>query len=247
MLSLQEDIGVLNFKLNLLQDRIEVIETKISKYECDNDTCQKQGKSDTHHLETSSPMSIRSLTPKSSPESLSPSPLPPSIFKSDDCATATVAKSDPKYKAENIGMSYPPPSFFPTMPYGYYPHCYPQWPHDTQVAAAHNQSQFPIVKNCQETVDYSPTHLLSVRARSRSRGNFAVLLMKEAYSESERLRCNVKGVKNKEALSPKRLNKIKDATLSSYPVSQKETKDDALSECVKAIDSCNRSFRLARK
>ena len=43
-------------------------------------------------------------------------------------------------------------------------------------------------------------------------------------------------------LSPKRMMKIKDASLETYPLSHNETEKKAWSKCVKAMDACNRTL-----
>ena len=91
--------------------------------------------------------------------------------------------------------------------------------------------------------DYSPGFLVSTRAVSCSRGNFAANLNRTWFSVEERLTSNVRGKNKKKQLSPQRMRRIYDATFQMYPMSSKENEKDAWAECIKAIDSSNRQLK----
>ena len=91
--------------------------------------------------------------------------------------------------------------------------------------------------------NYSPGFLVSTRAVSCSRGNFAANLNRTWFSMEERLISNVRGKNKKKQLSPQRMRRIYDATFQMYPMSSKENEKDTWAECIKAIDSSNRQLK----
>lgn len=82
-------------------------------------------------------------------------------------------------------------------------------------------------------------------AISKSRGNFAALLVQQLYNRQERISSNVMGTRGKRQLSPRRMIVVKRVTFKMYP-SANEKEEDLIwkKECVKAIDSKNRKIRV---
>ena len=101
-----------------------------------------------------------------------------------------------------------------------------------------------VKKSCN---DYSPHRLVTLRAQSCSRGNFATNLMRELYTEQERLVSNVRGKNSKKKFSPNRMDKIRAASFDMFPLRHKEKEKEAWAECIKAIDGCNRTLRIKRE
>ncbi len=54
---------------------------------------------------------------------------------------------------------------------------------------------------------------------------------------------NVRGKNGKRQFSPNRINKIRAAVVKSFPLTAKENEKQVWSECIKAIDGCNRTLR----
>ena len=94
-------------------------------------------------------------------------------------------------------------------------------------------------------IEYSPSFLVTTRATSCSRGNFAANLNRQWFNEEERKMSNVRGKNGKRKLSPRKIQKIYQAVFQMYPCSHKESEKGAWAECIKAIDEANR--RLNRK
>ena len=120
----------------------------------------------------------------------------------------------------------------------------PYWNTTADTAYAHHgqsMTSTPVAVTSTSNA-FSPSYLTMIRAQSCSRGNFATHLMKESFTEVERLNSNVRGTHNKQKLSPTRLIKIKDASFDAYPLKLNESDKKAWAECVKAIDACNRTL-----
>jgi hypothetical protein len=82
-------------------------------------------------------------------------------------------------------------------------------------------------------------------AISKSRGNFAALLVQQLYNKQERITSNVMGTRGKRQLSPRRMIVVKRITFKMYPsTNEKEEELIWKKECVKAIDSKNRKIRI---
>ena len=80
---------------------------------------------------------------------------------------------------------------------------------------------------------------------SKSRGNFAALLVQQLYARHERITSNVMGTRGKRQLSPRRMNVVRRLSFQMYPpASSKEEDTIWKKECVKAIDSKNRKVRI---
>ena len=94
---------------------------------------------------------------------------------------------------------------------------------------------------------FDTSYLMKIRAQSCSRGNFATNLMKKCYSDDERVTSNVRGSHQKHKLSPKRMLKIKNAVFEIYPLTQRETEKEAWADCVRAIDTSNRTLSRKKK
>jgi mevalonate pyrophosphate decarboxylase len=76
---------------------------------------------------------------------------------------------------------------------------------------------------------------------SKSRGNFAALLVQQMYGRQDRIQSNVMGTRGKRQLSPKRMQIVKNLAFKMYPAeNEKELELFWKKECVKAIDSKNR-------
>ena len=161
----------------------------------------------------------RSLPLFSTPSDLpdSPPPLPPPIIPSISIPVPT-----------------PPPVFNGT----------------TSPLQALNPATTPVLPNptCNylPSYDCSPGFLVQTRAMSCSRGNFAANLNRSWFSIEERKTSNVRGKNNKKKLSPKRIQNIYEAVFQMYPCTQKEIKE-CWSECIKAIDVCNRQLHRKGK
>jgi hypothetical protein len=78
-------------------------------------------------------------------------------------------------------------------------------------------------------------------AVSKSRGNFAALLVQQMYARHERIMSNVMGTRGKRQLSPNRMLVVKTLAFQMYPPAH-EREEEMIwkKECVKAIDSKNR-------
>ena len=84
--------------------------------------------------------------------------------------------------------------------------------------------------------------LSSLRASSCSRENFASKLVKELYTNDDRLTCNVRGVLGKETFDEKKVTYIQDLTFKNYPCALAERRA-AWGKCIKAIiDSASRAL-----
>lgn len=80
-----------------------------------------------------------------------------------------------------------------------------------------------------------------MKTEACSRRNFAAKLVKHAFTEEERRKCNCRGKRGKDRLDPNRLNVIKALTYYHYPLKQGCDEDENwLNECVKAIDEVYR-------
>ena len=88
--------------------------------------------------------------------------------------------------------------------------------------------------------------LAPLQARSCSRENLALNLVKELFSEEDRISSNVRGKYGKKQLDKKKLAYIKDVTFQSYPSPTSDVKQ-AWSKCIKAIDSTSRAFNRSKK
>lgn len=94
---------------------------------------------------------------------------------------------------------------------------------------------------------FTPSFLASIRARSCSRQNFAVNLVRSLVTVNERKVSNVAGVLGKKKLDPKRIVRIKEATFQTYPLEAGETIVGAWALCIKSIDeSCRRLNRIPK-
>jgi len=94
---------------------------------------------------------------------------------------------------------------------------------------------------------FTPSFLASIRARSCSRQNFAVNLVRSLFTVNERKVSNVAGVLGKKKLDPKRIVRIKEATFQTYPLEAGETIVGAWALCIKSIDeSCRRLNRIPK-
>ena len=83
--------------------------------------------------------------------------------------------------------------------------------------------------------------LSSLRASSCSRENFASKLVKELYTNDDRLTCNVRGVLGKEKFDEKKMTYIQDLTFKNYPCALVERRA-AWGKCIEAIDSASRAM-----
>ena len=82
-------------------------------------------------------------------------------------------------------------------------------------------------------------------AVSKSRGNFAALLVQQMYARHERIMSNVMGTRGKRQLSPSRMLVVKTLAFQMYPPpNEREEEMIWKKECVKAIDSKNRKVRI---
>ncbi len=89
------------------------------------------------------------------------------------------------------------------------------------------------------------TDVKRIFAVSKSRGNFAALLVQQMYGRHERIMSNVMGTRGKRQLSPRRMIVVKRLAFKMYPPpSEREEEIIWKKECVKAIDSKNRKDRL---
>ena len=91
--------------------------------------------------------------------------------------------------------------------------------------------------------DYTSSFLVSTRALSCSRGNFAANLNRAWFSTDERKSSNVRGKNNKRKLSPNRVQRIYNAVFHMFPITQRENEQDSWKECVRAIDVANRQLK----
>lgn len=83
-------------------------------------------------------------------------------------------------------------------------------------------------------------------AVSKSRGNFAALLVQQLYARHERIISNVMGTRGKRQLSPRRMAVVKRLSFNMYPPpNEREEELIWKKECVKAIDSKNRKVRIS--
>ena len=93
--------------------------------------------------------------------------------------------------------------------------------------------------------DLEAAKLSSLRATSCSRENFASKLVKELYTNDDRLTCNVRGVAGKDKFDEKKMTYIQDLTFKNYPCTLAERKT-AWGKCIKAIDSASRALCRAK-
>jgi len=84
--------------------------------------------------------------------------------------------------------------------------------------------------------------LESVKAKSSSIKNFAAKLNCEAFTRAERIKCNVSGLQNKPKLDEKRIQAIRTATFTLYPIDIRK-QEGVWKECIKAIDGMNRKLK----
>ncbi len=91
---------------------------------------------------------------------------------------------------------------------------------------------------------FTPRFRASIRARSCSRPNFTVNVVRSLFSMEERKMSNVGGKLGKKQLDPQRISRIKEATFQTYPLETGETMLGAWGLCTKSIDeSCRRLNR----
>lgn len=83
-----------------------------------------------------------------------------------------------------------------------------------------------------------------IHAISKSRGNFAALLVQQMYARHERIMSNVMGTRGKRQLSPRRMTVVRRLSFKMYPGDEREEETIWKKECVKAIDSKNRKVRI---
>ena len=89
------------------------------------------------------------------------------------------------------------------------------------------------------------TDIRRIYAVSKSRGNFAALLVQQMYARQERIMSNVMGTRGKRQLSPRRMIVVKRLAFKMYPPpNEREEEIIWKKECVKAIDSKNRKVRI---
>ena len=84
---------------------------------------------------------------------------------------------------------------------------------------------------------------MTLKNKSNSRRNLAKRIAAEIFTTDERLHCNVNGKQGKPSFDPKRMEKVKKAVLTYWPLEPKETMDRAWKECVTAIDEANRGLK----
>jgi hypothetical protein len=91
----------------------------------------------------------------------------------------------------------------------------------------------------------SESEIKRIFAVSKSRGNFAALLVQQMYARHERITSNVMGTRGKRQLSPRRMAVVRRLSFRMYPAAnEREEETIWKKECVKAIDSKNRKVRI---
>ena len=80
-------------------------------------------------------------------------------------------------------------------------------------------------------------------AVSKSRGNFAALLVQQMYARHERITSNVMGTRGKRQLSPRRMAVVRRLAFRMYPAAnEREEETIWKKECVKVSSSLSLSF-----
>ena len=82
-----------------------------------------------------------------------------------------------------------------------------------------------------------------MRIQSASRRNFAKNIAVLAFTKQERMTSNVKGVLGKKALSPNRIERIKQIVFNHFPLETGEKYEKEWSNCRKAIDENSRKLK----
>ena len=82
-----------------------------------------------------------------------------------------------------------------------------------------------------------------LKDQSWSRGNFAVRVMREVFSEEERRKSNVRGVGGKDRLDLTKMAYVRGVVLKRFP---DENEYKAWNECIKAIDGANWRLRKSK-
>ena len=90
----------------------------------------------------------------------------------------------------------------------------------------------------------SPNLVKMIDKDSHSRKNLAAKLVREVFSYEERESSNVMGLKGKRRLDPTRMSVVRGLTFAMRPVKPGESEDELWrTECIKAIDTANRSAK----
>ena len=92
-----------------------------------------------------------------------------------------------------------------------------------------------------------PGRISYLRQKSCSRRNFCAKLNQEIFDEQTRKRSNVAGKLGKLKLNPVLVDYIKSLAFQYFPVEHNQSEKSEWSQCVIAIDECNRRLNKPRK
>lgn len=106
-----------------------------------------------------------------------------------------------------------------------------------------NDSINNLLNNSSVFQSLNQSDLIDLQAESISRSNFATNIMRRIFKKNEMLNHNVRGVKGKNPLSPKRLSYIQEQTFIRYPLQNGETESKAWKECRIVLDATLRKIK----
>lgn len=108
--------------------------------------------------------------------------------------------------------------------------------------------QSPVVQQPLQTETVTAEIITVAKAKSNSRTNFAVNLVRNVFDERTRAKSNIAGVCNKEKLDTNKIEEIRRITFHLYPLQYGESELVAWKKCHVAIDeSCRRLNKPQKK
>ena len=86
-----------------------------------------------------------------------------------------------------------------------------------------------------------------LKAKSCSRENFAAHMVRELFTEAERVCSNVSGARGKQKLDGDVMEDIKEETFKAFPLTAAENPSSSWKRCIKAIDAASRSLKHGKE